>query len=182
MWRCVGLRRLRPSSNRSALLILARKAAPEEVFSFYQRAANAGSAPAQLWLGPAYLAGEKVAQDLALGRYWLALAAGNGSHEAEYQLSLQQSDAAAQAYWLMRAAEGGFSQAQFALAEWLQERGDLAAARLRFYRRRRRAMSMLTTPMVRCWGWAAKRIMRKLSSILDWLPTPIIDRPSIAWG
>jgi uncharacterized protein len=84
MWRCVGLRRLRPSSNRIALLILARKAAPEEVFSFYQRAANAGSAPAQLWLGPAYLAGEKVAQDLALGRYWLALAAGNGSHEAEY--------------------------------------------------------------------------------------------------
>ena len=39
------------------LLILARKAAPEEVFSFYQRAANAGSAPAQLWLGQAYLAG-----------------------------------------------------------------------------------------------------------------------------
>lgn len=115
-----------------ALLILARKAAPEEAFSFYQRAANAGSAPAQLWLGQAYLAGEKVVQDLALGRYWLELAAGNGSHEAEYQLSLQQSDAAAREHWLTRAAEGGFSQAQLALAQWLQERGDLAAARQRF--------------------------------------------------
>ncbi|MDM5130882.1 sel1 repeat family protein [Aeromonas piscicola] len=115
-----------------ALLILARKAAPEEAFSFYQRAANAGSAPAQLWLGQAYLAGEKVVQDLALGRYWLELAAGNGSHEAEYQLSLQQSDAAAREHWLTRAAEGGFSQAQLALAEWLQERGDLAAARQHF--------------------------------------------------
>ncbi|POG24830.1 hypothetical protein C2855_00825 [Aeromonas bestiarum] len=115
-----------------ALLILARQAAPEEAFSFYQRAANAGSAPAQLWLGQAYLVGEKVVQDLALGRYWLELAAGNGSHEAEYQLSLQQSDAAAREHWLTRAAEGGFSQAQLALAQWLQERGDLAAARQHF--------------------------------------------------
>lgn len=115
-----------------ALLILARKAAPEEAFSFYQRAANAGSAPAQLWLGQAYLAGEKVVQDLALGRYWLELAAGNGSHEAEYQLSLQQSDAAAREHWLTRAAEGGLSQAQLALAQWQQERGDLVTARQNF--------------------------------------------------
>lgn len=112
-----------------ALLVLARKAPSEEAFSLYQRAANAGSAPAQLWLGQAYLVGKQVNQDLALGRYWLELAAGSGSHEAEYQLSLQQSGATEREYWLTRAAEGGFSQAQFALAQWQQERGDLVTAR-----------------------------------------------------
>ncbi|WP_421169132.1 tetratricopeptide repeat protein [Aeromonas dhakensis] len=112
-----------------ALLVLARKAPPEEALSLYQRAANAGAAPAQLWLGQAYLVGKQVHQDLALGRYWLELAAGSGSHEAEYQLSLQQSGAAEREYWLTRAAEGGFSQAQFALAQWQQEQGDLVTAR-----------------------------------------------------
>lgn len=115
-----------------ALLVLARKAPPEEALSLYQRAANAGAAPAQLWLGQAYLAGKQVNQDLALGRYWLELAAGSGSHEAEYQLSLQQSDAAGREYWLTRAAEGGLSQAQLALAQWQQERGDLVTARQYF--------------------------------------------------
>lgn len=115
-----------------ALLVLARKAPPEEALSLYQRAANAGAAPAQLWLGQAYLAGQQVNQDLALGRYWLELAAGSGSHEAEYQLSLQQSDAAGREYWLTRAAEGGLSQAQLALAQWQQERGDLVTARQNF--------------------------------------------------
>lgn len=112
-----------------ALLVLARKAPSEEAFSLYLRAANAGSAPAQLWLGQAYLVGDLIAQDLALGHYWLELAAGSGSHEAEYQLSLQQSGAAEREYWLTRAAEGGFSQAQFALAQWQQEQGDLVTAR-----------------------------------------------------
>ncbi|WOX54748.1 tetratricopeptide repeat protein [Aeromonas sp. CD] len=115
-----------------ALLVLARKAPPEEALSLYQRAANAGAAPAQLWLGQAYLVGDLVAQDLALGRYWLELAAGSGSHEAEYQLSLQQSDSAAREHWLTRAAEGGLSQAQLALAQWQQEQGDLVTARQYF--------------------------------------------------
>ncbi|WP_368231431.1 tetratricopeptide repeat protein [Aeromonas sp. s3] len=115
-----------------ALLVLARKAPSEEASSLYQRAANAGSTPAQLWLGQAYLVGKQVHQDLALGRYWLELAAGSGSHEAEYQLSLQQSDSVAREHWLTRAAEGGFSEAQLALAQWQQEQGDLVTARQYF--------------------------------------------------
>lgn len=112
-----------------ALLILARKAPSEEAFDLYQRAANAGAVPAQLWLGQAYLAGDAVAQDLALGLYWMELAAGNGSHEAEYQLSLQQSDMATREHWLTLAAIGGVSQAQLELATLQQERGELKAAR-----------------------------------------------------
>lgn len=112
-----------------ALLVLARKAPSGEAFSLYQRAANAGAAPAQLWLGQAYLVGERVPQDLALGRYWLELAAGRGSHEAEYQLSLQQTDMAVREHWLVLAAAGGVSEAQLALAGLQQERGELAAAR-----------------------------------------------------
>jgi uncharacterized protein len=113
-----------------ALLTLARQASASEAFPLYQRAANAGSPPAQLWLGQAYLAGEAVPQDLALGRYWLELAASHGSHEAEYQLSLQQTgDAAAREHWLTLAAAGGVSQAQLELAKLQQGRGELNAAR-----------------------------------------------------
>jgi TPR repeat protein len=112
-----------------ALLTLARKANTTEAFPLYQRAANAGSPSAQLWLGQAYLAGEQVPQDLALGRYWLELAAGQGFHEAEYQLSLQQTDEVAREHWLTLAAAGGVSQAQLELAILQQERGELKAAR-----------------------------------------------------
>lgn len=112
-----------------ALLTLARQANTTEAFPLYQRAANAGSPPAQLWLGQTYLAGEWVSQDLALGRYWLELAASHGSHEAEYQLSLQQTDAVAREHWLTLAAAGGVSQAQLELAKLQQGRGELKAAR-----------------------------------------------------
>lgn len=112
-----------------ALLTLARQANTAEAFPLYQRAANAGSPSAQLWLGQAYLAGEQVPQDLALGRYWLELAAGQAFHEAEYKLSLQQTDAVAREHWLTLAAAGGVSQAQFELAVLQQERGELKAAR-----------------------------------------------------
>jgi uncharacterized protein len=67
------------------LLLQAKQAASTNAFAAYQRAATAGSAEAEL----AYLAGEQVPTDSALGRYWLELAAGHGAHEAEYQLSLQ---------------------------------------------------------------------------------------------
>lgn len=77
----------------------------------YQCAANAGSVEAELWLGMAYLAGEKAPTNLALGCHWLNLAAGHSSHEAEYQLSLQQVDRGQQIEWLTRAAEGGITQA-----------------------------------------------------------------------
>lgn len=42
-----------------ALLRQAKQAAPADAFTAYQRAANAGSAKAELWLGTAYLAGEQ---------------------------------------------------------------------------------------------------------------------------
>lgn len=112
-----------------ALLALARQANTTEAFPLYQRAANAGSPSAQLWLGQTYLADKQVPQDLALGRYWLEMAAGQGFHEAEYQLSLQQTDTVAREHWLTLAAAGGVSQAQLELAALQQERGELKAAR-----------------------------------------------------
>ena len=112
-----------------ALLLQAKQAAHVDVFTAYQRAANAGSAEAELWLGMAYLAGELVSTDLALGRYWLELAAGHGSHEAEFQLSLQQVGREQQVHWLTRAAEGGVTKAWFELAQLQQEQGALVPAR-----------------------------------------------------
>ncbi|ENC6656024.1 sel1 repeat family protein [Aeromonas hydrophila] len=115
--------------QRDALLQQAKQAAPTNAFAVYQRAANAGSAEAELWLGMAYLAGEQVSADSALGRYWLELAAGHGSHEAEYQLSLQQIDWEQRLHWLTRAADGGVTKAWFELAQLQQEQGELEQAR-----------------------------------------------------
>ncbi|MGU5717927.1 tetratricopeptide repeat protein [Aeromonas taiwanensis] len=112
-----------------ALLLQAKQAAPTNAFATYQRAATAGSAEAELWLGMAYLAGEQVSTDPAQGRYWLELAAGHGSHEAEYQLSLQQVDREQQVYWLEKAANGGVPKALFELAELQHKQGELAQAR-----------------------------------------------------
>ncbi|GEM_PF-4430258 len=67
----------------------------------------------------AYLAGEKFPADLALGRYWLELVAGHGSHEAEYQLSLQQIDQEQQLHWLTLPA------AWFELAQLQQDQGAM---------------------------------------------------------
>ncbi len=113
----------------NALLQQAKQATPADVFTAYQRAATAGSAEAELWLGMAYLAGEEVSADPALGRYWLELAAGHGSHEAEYQLSLQQVDREQQIHWLTRAADGGVTKAWFDLGALQQEQGELEQAR-----------------------------------------------------
>ncbi|MCR6741599.1 hypothetical protein NVV56_22240 [Aeromonas dhakensis] len=112
-----------------ALLRQAKQAAPANAFAAYQRAANAGSAESELWLGMAYLAGKQVPEDPALGRYWLELAAGHGSHEAEYQLSLQQVDQEQQLHWLTLAADGGVPRALFELAELQLKQGELELAR-----------------------------------------------------
>ncbi|HHQ4530457.1 TPA: tetratricopeptide repeat protein, partial [Aeromonas hydrophila] len=111
------------------LLQQAKQAAPTHVFAAYQQAANTGSSEAELWLGNAYLAGEQVSADPALGRYWLVLAAGHGSHEAEYQLSLQQVDRELQSHWLTRAADGGVPKALFELAELQHKQSALEQAR-----------------------------------------------------
>lgn len=79
-------------------------------------------------MGQTYLADKQVPQDLALGRYWLELAAGQGFHEAEYQLSLQQTDTVAREHWLTLAAAGGMSQAQLELAA-LPAEGERKATR-----------------------------------------------------
>lgn len=113
----------------NALLQQAKQAAPTHAFAAYQRAANAGSADAELWLGKAYLAGEQVPTDPALGLYWQELAAAHGSHEAEYQLSLQQVEREQQIHWLTRAADGGVTKAWFDLAALQQEQGELEQAR-----------------------------------------------------
>ncbi len=112
----------------NALLLQAKQAAPTDTFAAYQRAASAGSAEAELWLGIAYLAGEKDPADLALGRYWLELAVGHGSHKAEYQLSLQQVDQEQQIHWLTLAADGGVTKAWFELAQLQQDQGALEQA------------------------------------------------------
>ena len=115
-----------------ALLQQAKQAAPTYAFTGYQRAATVGSAEAELWLGKAYLAGEQIPTDPALGRYWLELAAGHGSHEAEYQLSLQQVDQKQQVYWLEKAADGGVPKALFKLAELQHKQGELERARANY--------------------------------------------------
>ncbi|MCS3770496.1 TPR repeat protein [Aeromonas hydrophila] len=112
-----------------ALLKHAKQAASTQALKAYQRAATAGSAEAELWLGMAYLAGEQVSADPALGRYWLELAAGHSSHEAEYQLSLQQVGQKQQVYWLEKAAGGGVPKALFELAELQHKQGELERAR-----------------------------------------------------
>jgi hypothetical protein len=112
-----------------ALLQQAKQAAPANAFAAYQRAATAGSAEAELWLGMAYLAGKQVPTDPALGRYWLELAAGQDSHEAEYQLSLQQVDRDQQLHWLKKAADGGVTKAWFDLTQLQQDQGELEQAR-----------------------------------------------------
>uniref|UniRef100_A0A3L0YJ93 Sel1 repeat family protein n=1 Tax=Escherichia coli TaxID=562 RepID=A0A3L0YJ93_ECOLX len=112
-----------------ALLQQAKQATPANAFAAYQRAANAGSAEAELWLGMAYLAGKQVPTDHALGRYWLELAAGHGAHEAEYKLSLQQVDRDQQIHWLTLAADGGVTKAWFDLAELQHKQGTLEQAR-----------------------------------------------------
>ncbi|HDZ8929714.1 TPA: sel1 repeat family protein [Aeromonas dhakensis] len=117
-----------------ALLWQAKQVAPANAFAAYQRAASAGSAEAELWLGKAYLAGKQVPTDPALGRYWLELAASHGSHEAEYQLSLQQVDREQQIEWLARSAEGGVTQAWFELAEIQHKQGALEQARASYAR------------------------------------------------
>lgn len=112
-----------------ALLWQAKQAAPVNAFAAYQGAANAGSAEAELWLGMAYLAGEQVKADPALGRYWLELAAGHGNHEAQYQLSLQQTAPGDRIQLLTQAAQGGVTKAWFELAQLQQEQGELEQAR-----------------------------------------------------
>ena len=112
-----------------ALLQQAKQATLTHAFVAYQRAATAGSTEAELWLGMTYLAGEQVSADPALGRYWLELAAGHGSHEAEYQLSLQQVNQKQRVYWLEKAANGGIPKALFELAELQHKQGELEQAR-----------------------------------------------------
>lgn len=115
-----------------ALLLQAQRTLPSDSVDAYQRAADAGSVAAEFWLGKVYLAGERVSADPFLGRHWLEQAASHGSHEAEYQLSLLQTDQEQQRHWLTLAAAGGNSKAWFALAQLQQEQGALGQARISY--------------------------------------------------
>lgn len=115
-----------------ALLLQAQRTLPSERVDAYQRAADAGSVAAELWLGKVYLTGERVSADPFLGRHWLEQAASHGSHEAEYQLSLLQTDQEQQRHWLTLAAAGGNSKAWFALAQLQQEQGAFGQARISY--------------------------------------------------
>lgn len=117
-----------------ALLILAKRADAKEATDLYQRAADGGSAEAQLWLGLAYMKGDPLAHNPSQGHYWLTLAAGQGNHEAEYQLSLQQSEADQRERWLTLAADGGLARAQYDLGQLHQQAGDLEGARREYAR------------------------------------------------
>ncbi|MGY4028072.1 SEL1-like repeat protein [Aeromonas rivuli] len=117
-----------------ALLILARQADAKQATPLYQRAAEAGSAEAQRWLGLAYMKGDPLPPNPTQGQYWLTLAAGQGDHQAEYQLSLQQSEAAQRQHWLTLAADGGVARAQYELGQLRQQSGDLEAARREYAR------------------------------------------------
>jgi uncharacterized protein len=117
-----------------ALLILAKRADAKEAADLYQRAADGGSAEAQLWLGLAYMKGDPLAHNPLQGHYWLTLAAGQGNHQAEYQLSLQQSEADQRERWLTLAADGGVARAQYDLGQLHQQAGDLEGARREYAR------------------------------------------------
>ena len=115
----------------------------------------------------AYLVGEQVSADPALGRYWLELAAGHGSHEAEYQLSLQQVDREQQIHWLTRAANGGVAKALFELAELQHKQGELEQARASYAKAAQQDTLPRSTPTVKCcvWDKAAKKITHWLSRV-----------------
>ncbi len=150
-----------------ALLQQAKQAAPTNTFTAYQRAATEGSTDAELWLGMAYLAGEQVPTDPALGRYWLELAAGHGSHEAEYQLSLQPVEQEQQVYWLKKAADGGITKAWFELEELQHQQGELEQARANYMPRPPKNDTFSrSTPTVKCYVWdmVAQGIKHFLSS------------------
>lgn len=112
-----------------ALLWMGRESQGEESLRYYQQAAHAGVAEAQLWLALAYLTGETLDRNEEMGGYWLERAAQSGSHEAQYQLSLQQEDPARRELFLIQAAEGGLSKAQLALGKLYQEQQNQAQAR-----------------------------------------------------
>ncbi len=112
-----------------ALLWMARQSQGDEAIGYYQQAAHADAVEAQLWLARAYLSGEGMTRDESMGRYWLERAATQGSHEAEYQLSLQQTESQRRLHYLQLAAAGGVARAQYGLATWLQEQGDDPQAR-----------------------------------------------------
>ncbi|MHA7002588.1 tetratricopeptide repeat protein [Aeromonas schubertii] len=117
-----------------ALLWMGRESSGEESLHYYQQAAHEGVAEAQLWLAMAYLTGERLERDEEMGRYWLERAAQSGSHEAQYQLSLQQGDADERERYLILAAQGGLPKAQLALGKLYREQGKQTQARAWFAR------------------------------------------------
>ncbi|PWC22097.1 MULTISPECIES: tetratricopeptide repeat protein [Brenneria] len=101
----------------------------KNALDWYQKAALSGDAQAQLWLGKAYQAGEWLAQDEQKARYWLERAAAGGSGEANYLLSLAQTDNERRERYLLQASSAGYIRAQRELGEWLFNRDELSRAR-----------------------------------------------------
>ncbi|MEE3652924.1 MULTISPECIES: tetratricopeptide repeat protein [unclassified Brenneria] len=96
---------------------------------WYRKAALSGEAEAQLWLGKAYREGKLLAQDEQKADDWLARAAAGGSGEANYLLSLAQTDNEQRERYLLQASSAGYIRAQRELGEWLFRRNELTRAR-----------------------------------------------------
>ena len=129
---------------------------PADRLAYYQKAADAGNAEAQLQLGILYAKGEGAPQDYAVAAKWFRAAADGGSARAQYDLGVLYErgrgvpvDLAESAKWYLKAAEGKYPLAQFNLAVCYTKgqgvRKDLAEAALWY---RRAALQGVTQGMV----------------------------------
>ncbi|MFC3395164.1 tetratricopeptide repeat protein [Brenneria rubrifaciens] len=115
-----------------AQLWMARHEGGKNALAWYRKAASTGDAEAQLWISKAYREGNGLPRDEQKANYWLDRAAASGSGEADYLLSLAQTDHEKREYHLMRASAAGYIRAQREWGEWLFQRNELARARKAF--------------------------------------------------
>ncbi len=100
-----------------------------QAMSWYERAAEAGNAEAQFYLGVMYETGVR-GSDMAIAAKWYRKAAEQGHVEAQTRLGILYyqgrgvpADLAEAARWYAKAAEGGSPRAQYNLA-LMYERGQ----------------------------------------------------------
>lgn len=102
--------------------------------ALYLKAAEAGYAPAQNYIGFRYFTGEAVRQDVDSALFWMGKAAGNGDAKAANNLGflLANSDKVTRdytqaVYWLSKAADAGLPAGMSQLADLLRQgRGCIA--------------------------------------------------------
>jgi TPR repeat protein len=131
--------------KRSSELVALAPSDPVQRVAYFQRAAEGGSADAELQLAIFYAKGEGVAQDYAIAAKWFRAAAEQGVARAQYDLGVLyergrgvEMDQTEAANWYLRAAKANYPLAQYNLAVAYTKgqgtRQDFAEAAL-WYRR-----------------------------------------------